>query len=308
MADFDSYSFSDHLVSAWKYAKAYPYKCCCPGCNKRAIQSHLLQKHPILASISDDRNCLLQMVDNDMDPRSGNWHFYNRHEVGITNALQYRLFCSEHDHGLFRDLEKRDSIPNSKIDCLLLAFRSACAVRHQEEHRLHVYEKERLLLGVKSTFEDNSLAFIRRMDSVVDNLWKAINGEGADAYLFRMISMPRIDVAASDCMIDENDYERHIMEDNYKAPLNCLCINLIPNGESLLLLLGCDTRYDKTGEYKRIIMDFPTGNIPLEKQLGTIKGILLKCSNWCCSPKLYDDSDWKVFFNEYEYYKVIMTM
>lgn len=77
--------------------------------------------------------------------------FFNLHKVGITNALQYKLFCSEHDSCLFKDLESRNSIPKSKRDCLLLAFRSACAVHHQEEYRLHVYEKEsfirRLHLG-----------------------------------------------------------------------------------------------------------------------------------------------------------------
>ena len=81
------------------------------------------------------------MVDNRMDPRSGNWDLYQRHNVGISDALQYKLFCKEHDNSLFKDLEKRNSIPDSKRDCLLLAFRSACAVRHQEEQRLHIYEK-----------------------------------------------------------------------------------------------------------------------------------------------------------------------
>ena len=257
-----------------------------------------------MESISDEKNHLLQMVDNIMDPRSGNWSFYNRHSVGITNALQYKLFCGTHDSGLFKDLENRNSIPESKRDCLLLAFRAACAVRHQEEHRLHIYEKESEVLGQRSPLESNSRAFILRMNSVVDSLWKAINGDGDSHYLFRMVSMPRVEIAASDCMIDEKDYEKHFMEEGYDAPLNCLFINLIPNNDTLLLLLGCDIRYDEKAENKRIIMDFPTGDIPLMVHLNTIKGILLKCSNWCCSPKLYEDSKWKGFFDKYEELKV----
>ena len=244
------------------------------------------------------------MVDNRKDPRSGDWNFYNKHNVGITEALQFKLFCKEHDNSLYKDLEKRDSVPQSKQDCLFLAFRSACAVRHQEEQRLHIYEQQRKYSEMAVEWEKISCLFIQRMDAVVNNLWEAINGNDDNNYLFRMIAIPRIDIAASDCMIDEADLEKHIMDDNYSVPLNCLFINLIPDNDRLLLLLGCDARYDKEGEYQSIIKDFPTGDVPIDYHLGTIKGILLKCNNWCCSPKLYNDNDWRDFFDEYEELKV----
>lgn len=302
--DFDFNNFSNQLVSAWKYVKAYPYQCCCPDCKEKAIKSHLLQQHPILESICDEKHSLLQMIDNRKDPRSGDWDFYQRHNVGISDALQYKLLCKEHDNRLYKELEQRNSVPESKRDCLLLAFRSACAVRHQEEQRLRIYEKQRMISGMENEFEGISRIFISRMDGVVNNLWDAINGNGDDHYLFRMIAMTQIDIAASDCMIEEADLEKHIMDDGYKAPLNSLFINLIPNGDRLLLLLGCDTRYDKDGEYQNIITGFPTGDVPFDHYLGTLKGILLKCSNWCCAPKLYNDSDWRAFFDEYEALKV----
>lgn len=302
--EFDFNAFSDEIVKAWKLAKSYSYKCCCPGCKKKAIKSHLLQQHPILASICDEKNHLLQMVDNMLDPRSGNWDFYNRQKVGITNALQYQLFCSEHDTKLFKKIENQNSIPESKLDCILIAFRAACAVRHQEECRLHIYEKQREIWEQISSMENNSLAFIRRMNVVVNNLWDAINGIGEEYNLFRMISMPRISIAASDCMIDEDDFEEHILDEEYTEPLNSLFINLVPIEDKLLLLLGCDTRYDKNGEYKNIIMDFPTGDVSSEIYFGTLKGFLLKCNNWCCSPDLYDNGSWKEFFDAYEELKV----
>lgn len=302
--NFDFNTFSNNLVAAWKYAKSYPYQCCCPDCNNKAIKSHLLQQHPILESICDEKNSLLQMVDNRKDPRSGDWNFYQRHNVGISESLQYKLFCHEHDNTLYKDLEQRNSVPESKHDCLLLAFRSACAVRHQEEQRLHIYEK----LPMNSECEDDrkvvSRIFICRMDAVVNNLWDAISGKGDNYYFFRMIDMPLIDIVASDCMIDEKDFEKHIMDDTYSAPMNCLFINLIPNGERLLLLLGCDTRYDKQEEHKSIINDFQVGDVTFDYVIGTIKGILLKCSNWCCSPRLYNDNDWRTFFDKYEELKV----
>ena len=300
----DVNTFSNHLVDARKYSKTYPYRCCCPGCKEKAIKSHLLQQHPILESVCDDKHSLLQMVDNRKDPRSCDWDFYQRHNVGITDALQYKLLCKEHDYKLFKDLEQRNSVPESKRDCLLLAFRSACAVRHQEEQRLHIYEKKRIDAKIDDERMAVSHIFIRRMDAVVNNLWDAINGKGDNNYLFRMIAMPRIDIAASDCMTDELDLEQHILDDGYNAPLNCLFINLIPNGDRLLLLLGSDTRYDKDGEYQSVINGFPTGDVTIDYHLETIKGILLKCSNWCCAPKLYNDNDWRTFFDEYEELKV----
>ena len=301
---FEYHTFSDQLVAAWKYEKTYPYLCCCPDCRKKAIKSHLLQQHPILESICDDRNSLIQMIDNRIDPRSGNLDFYQRHNVGISDALQYKLFCKEHDNSLFKDLEKRNSIPDSKHDCLLLAFRSACAVRHQEEQRLHIYEKKIEDSEINDAMRENSSSFIRRINAVVNNLWDAIKGNGDNHYLFRMISMPRIEMAASDCMINENDLAAHIMDDDYNEPLNCLFINLIPQKDNLLLLLGCDTRYDKDREYQSIITNFPTGDLPFDFYIDTIKGILLKCSNWCCAPHLYKNVNWKDFFDEYEVLKV----
>lgn len=304
MEEFDYNTFSDVLVKAWRYAKSYPYQCCCPDCNEKAIKSHLLQQHPILESICDEKNCVLQMGDNDIDPRSGNWDFYTKRNVGITNAMQYKLFCKKHDDSLFKGIEAQNSYPRSKRDCLLLAFRAACAVRHQEEHRLHIYESEEKSRGQKSIMEANSRIFIQRMDAVVDNLWKAINSDDDGNYVFRLISMQKVDIAVSDCMIDEADLEKHIMDDDYKEPFNCLFICLIPLEDKLYLLLGCDTRYDKNGEYKAIIEDFPIGDLPLDYYQNTLKGILLKCNNWCCSPKLYENSSWKGFFDEYETLKV----
>lgn len=302
--DFDFNKFSDVLVRAWKYARSYPYKCCCPNCEKIAIKSHLIQQHPILASICNEKNTVFQIVDNDIDPRSGNWNLYNSREAGITIALQHKLFCKEHDNNLFKDLERRNSIPHSRRDCLLLAFRSACAVLHQEEYRLHIYESERRGEGPRSPLEENSVVFLRRMNGVIDNLWKAINGDGENEYCFRMIAMPRVDIVVSDCIIDEQDLEDHLLDDSYNAPLNCLFINLIPVNDKLYLLLGCDTRYDRSGEYKSIIMSFPIGDVAGDIFLGTLKGLLLKCSNWCCSPKLREDSSWKDFFEKYEERKV----
>ncbi len=142
------------------------------------------------------------------------------------------------------------------------------------------------------------------MDAVVNNLWDAINCNGDNHYLFRMISMPLIEFVASDCMIDEKDFEKHIMDDGFRDSLNCLFLNLIPNGDTLLLLLRCDTRNDEEGEYQNIIKGFQIGDVTADYYLGTIKGILLKCNNWCCAPKLYSDNEWRTFLDEYEELKV----
>ena len=169
---------------------------------------------------------------------------------------------------------------------------------------MHIYEKRKLNPYFEDVNKNISQIFIRRMDAVVNNLWDAINGKGDGNYLFRMIAMPRIDIAASDCMTDEADLEKHIMDDSFIEPLNCLFISLIPNDDKLLLLLGCDSRHDKGEKYKNIVMSFPTGDVPYSHYIDTLKGVLLKCSNWCCAPKLYIENDWRAFFDEYEELKV----
>jgi hypothetical protein len=305
--DFNSNDFSDSLTKAWSYAKNYSYICCCEGCKKEAIKSHLLQQHPVLKSICDKNNNLLQFVDNIKDPRSRDWNFYQKHLVGISNALQFKLFCKKHDTELFKTLEQnQNSIPKSKRDCLLLAYRSACAVRHQEECRLHIYESllNNKSVGLLIEQMNVSKAFIMRMNAVVNGLWDALNGNGDNYYLFRMISMPKIELAVSDCIISEKDFEEHIMDEDYCEPLNYMSINIIPSKNDLLLLLGCDTRYDKENKYKEIITSFPTGDLSYNDFEDTLKGILLKCNNWCCSPELNNENKWKEFFDEYESMKV----
>lgn len=228
---FDLNQFANSLQKSRNYADKYSYRCCCPDCNGIAIKSHLLQRHPLLTSIADSKTKVLQFEDNWEDTRSGRWGFYSEKARGINDAMQYRLFCGKHDSELFKDLESRNSIPSSKYDCLLLAYRAVCSVRHQEEKRLHVYEyrEQHEPNEINAAFLMNSQKFIQRMDAVIDNLWKALQGED-NSYLFRMIAMPYLPVAVSDCIIDEDDFQTHIMDDGYQEPMNCYFVNLIPNG------------------------------------------------------------------------------
>lgn len=294
--------FADTLQKARNHANRFAYKCSCPDCTQSACKSHLIQKHPVLESIANSDNKLFQIEDNWEDARSGRNDIYSLKCRGINDAMQYPLFCSSHDTSLFQDLEKRNSLPASKVDCLLLAYRSACSVRLQEEHRLHLYEycMQKNPNDLHKAMLVNSKTFLKRMDAVIGNLWKAIYGED-DSYMFRMIAVPHLPVAASDCIVDEEDFEEHLLEEEYTAPFNCYFINLIPGNDKLFLLLGCDTRYDRNGEYQHMIDKFPVDcDMNCQVLLETIWGLLILCHNWCCSPDLLNNSSWKSFFKSYE--------
>lgn len=298
--------FADSLQKARNFADKFKYRCCCPNCEKDAIKSHLLQRHPLLTSIADDKNRVLQFEDNWEDARSGRWNFYVEKSKGINDAMQYRLFCGKHDSEMYKDLENRNSIPTSKRDCLLLAYRAACSVRNQEERRMHLYEymNQQEPNEINTAFLMNSKSFVRRMCAVIDNIWKGLEGD-ADNYLFRMIAIPYFPVAVSDCIVDDEDFQTHIMDDEYSKPFNCYFVNLIPDNDRLLVLLGCDTRFDRHGDYKKIVSDFPSDcNLPYKFFVETLWGILIKCHNWCCSPKLEEDPQWKEFFEDYERLKI----
>lgn len=69
--------------------------------------------------------------------------------------------------------------------------------------------------------------------------------------------------------------------------------------------MGFLFRDDKNGEYSRIIIDFPSEcDLPYQHFVETIWDVLMKCHNWCCSPKLAEDLKWKEFFENYEELKV----
>lgn len=75
--------FANSLQKARNYADKFNYRCCCPDCGEIAIKSHLLQRHPLLTSIADSQNKVLQFEDNWEDARSGRWNFYSEKARGI---------------------------------------------------------------------------------------------------------------------------------------------------------------------------------------------------------------------------------
>lgn len=164
---FDFNQFANSLQKARSYASNFKYKCCCPDCNEMAIKSLLLQRHPVLESLADSQNKLLQFEANWEVIRSGRWDLYSEKARGINDAMQYRLFCSKHDTELFNELESKYSKPESKRNFLLLAYCATCSVRHQEERRMLLYESK--VEQEPNEFNDaclkNSLFFIRRMDA-----------------------------------------------------------------------------------------------------------------------------------------------
>ena len=101
---FDMNSFANNLTKARAFADHFKYKCSCPGCNNPAIKSHLFQRHPLLKDICDEKGCVLQFEDNWEDARSGRWDLYKERKRGLQDAMQFPLFCKEHDNDLFQDL------------------------------------------------------------------------------------------------------------------------------------------------------------------------------------------------------------
>lgn len=107
--------FLKTLGNAKDKARKHTYRCLCPGCQKKSINSHLVQQHPYLESIAEEG--LLYQI-----------------------TLSMPLFCAHHDNELFKSIESTILDLKSVSTFLLFSFRALASQRYLEEKRNILYQ------------------------------------------------------------------------------------------------------------------------------------------------------------------------
>lgn len=92
--------------------------CSVKGCEKTAINSHILQKNGILNCISEENHVRLLSHDFFKD----NLVFFKR--VGVNEAFTFKGFCSEHDSEIFKPIENNEIDFEDYNNQLLFAYRT----------------------------------------------------------------------------------------------------------------------------------------------------------------------------------------
>lgn len=270
---------------------AKQFKCCVPGCSNHAINSHLLQQHPVLHSICDADNKVYQFCENDVHPMKLDLDLMKLKKLGITQALSMPLFCSYHDSKIFEIAEKDDVDYTDSFIQMLLSYRAFCAIRFEEQKRLLVYktneeQNELFKGGVFEAQREISYFFIKRMDISIERLWNNYQNAQFDNYDFRCVVTDKFEVAISDVLLDENDLE----ENDITIPLRPLFVHLIPLEDKSILILGVDKKY-RNKMFDSLFKDNVDFNEIYHK-------LLVRSRNWCISPSLFSSPQEVEIFQE----------
>lgn len=113
------------------------------GCNKPAINSHLIQRHGILDNITQN-NHTVEVRAADMmrwDEKTPPLFMFKL--VGIQQTISLKLFCSEHDNSLFYDIEHGNVDFGSYRVQLLFSYRTLCSEIRKKEINKEVNRRMR---------------------------------------------------------------------------------------------------------------------------------------------------------------------
>lgn len=291
--EYDMFSIFGALGNAKDKARKHRYKCLYPGCTKVAVGCHLVQRHPILVSISEEGN-LYQIFDNEINPLSGDYDDLKERHVSVLHALSLPLFCGKHDNDLFKPIEVGEVDLLSAKTFLLFSYRALAAQRFFESKRHVQYQNTGFDDELHNYQRDYSLHVIRRFDSTMNMLLQDIQCESFDSYEYTLVDLPYKPISGSDAVVDEDEmvfsYEGGNMEER---PINTLYLTLLPmvDRKVLKLLIGYHKSF--VGEAQKSFYDkLRDGNDSC-----TIFDIICRMKSWCCSPSLIQDRD---FMTKYE--------
>ncbi len=285
--------------------------CFVPNCTKHAINSHLIQQHPLLESICEHEHKLYQLCDNPLHPRKDT-DIWKIKEMGIEQVLSIPLFCKEHDNGIFKEIEQHTPDLTNPLHQLLFSYRALCAECFAEQQRLMQFEEQAQQRNLFKgwVFQEQiqmSKNTIKRLKATIKVLWDDIQNKNYTPYHFRTITMPFCNIAISDAYIDNTSLEDEIYNDECKTPAYILYIHLIPqlvNNQSILLL-GMHKDYT-SNKLQEIYTNWNTiyNQVPRKK----IYELLLRTNYWCISPSYFESTDIEQFEQDYTEDKICLEM
>lgn len=266
------------------------WDCMVSGCNQKAINSHLLQRHGVLSNIVENGHCY-ELRERDVFSWSKDTPPFEFKRCGIQNALSLHLFCNYHDTEIFRPIESGEVDYGLYYNQLLLSFRSICAEIRRKEVTLERY-KRYLRSNILQTYRrehmiilrdaiKGSEAGIKDLEFYKGLAEKELNNP-SDSFFFVHHTYPIKGLYASSSFTISN-YEESINEK--EALPNCIG-HIIPNGDCSEIIMG----YHKD-HVNDAIKEFVNGWSDLDKEsLGQkLTGWFTLIESWGISPSLYKE-------------------
>lgn len=269
-------------------AKSDTNTCMHPNCDKKAINSHIMQKNGILSEISDDQHLWELSIDHFKQEYAG----FKR--KGIKKIYTFTGFCNHHDSTIFSKIETQGEIDfNDYESCLLFALRTAyneiwlkeVVIKMQECVIQSVIDIDTWML--KETIRQNKLG-INDMAFYTKAMWNDLqNNTESFNFEFRETDYQEIclnSIYTYDTSQEIMDYQRKYKRDMERP--SEIFISYFPYTNKSILLMGYHK--DDAQKVKGYINLFFKENLKrLNRRLSSL--ISFNCETWVCSNNFYKE-------------------
>jgi len=283
--------FQNRLNKLFEKAINKKRKCCFPGCDIDAINSHILQKNGILKGISNNGHLIVSKTDflkNEL--------FYFK-KSGIQITYTFKGFCQEHDSKVFKPIENDEIDFDNYNNQLLFAYRTILNEKRKKEvlidwnnYQINDTELSRYLdieiargLNVQNKLAIKDLEYYEKI--IINDL-----NSNNENFNFRIRSTKMLDICLASHFTYETTRQRqekiNKTGDDYDI-LTDIFISYFPLEDENVLIMGyLKSMEDICGKYVNEF--FEVNEDILLKKISSL--LLTRCEEWACS---------ELFYNEY---------
>ncbi|MCJ7449136.1 MAG: hypothetical protein MUO72_15765 [Bacteroidales bacterium] len=278
------------LNTTFKRANDKSRICCVPGCNKPAINSHILQKNGILNGIAQNRHIIISTTDFF---EADIFHFRRK---GINESFTFKGFCSEHDKSIFSPIEDYEIDFEDYKSQLLFAYRTVLNERVKKEVILdwHKYQKEsKVLSGEIDTklldeSDEQERLGIKDISYFQDKIEKDLKNN-TESFVFKFRYTKPVEICIASHFTFETTRERNNEIQKTGKDFDLLTdifLSFFPiEGENVLLIGYLKEQESKCGNFVQTFLDCTEDE--LFKKISDL--ILCRCEVWACSENFYSN-------------------
>ena len=278
----------DILNNLFKKAIDKSRTCSYPGCNKTAINSHILQKNGILNSIQSSGHIRIS-ESNFIDP---NLFYFKR--SGLNKSFTFKGFCSKHDKIVFSAIEDFEIDFEDYNSQLLFTYRTVLNERYRKEVLLdwHKYQKESNILRdvididkIDKIDEQQRIGiedinfYIRKIESDLFSDTRSFD------FQYRYTNPSEICLASHFSYETTREQQKQIEQTGQDFELlTAIYISFFPIEDENVLIMGYLKEHkEKCGSFVNSF--FECSEDELFKKLSDL--MLCRCETWVCSEKFY---------------------
>lgn len=222
--------------------------CYHPECNKKSINSHILQKNGFLSLIAKDKHIWMQDIDSFSKPQ------FIFKKIGIKKAYSFNCFCEYHDTHLFKKIETSQIDFDDYNSCVLLTLRTFYNELWRKEVNILYYKclienyPNLLHNPYFLKYQENEKLGINDLKYTEKVIWNDLKTD-MQSFVFKYRKIDKIDICLTSFFNYETKEEmkEYILNNGHDMPrVTDIFINILPFKDYSILLMG----YHKEDEKK----------------------------------------------------------